>query len=236
MANITFKRNSKNEIEKAFVTGVSFYYARIKDGTAIYDQRDWAKPTHFEYTVDCVVDEDTADAIEENFPKTSIKKFSKEKFMENFKVESEEDLPFDAKKYYVVKFKQSAQNKDGEPINPALRPRAIDVSGEKPVDITADKLVGNGSSGAVMLAVSSNPTYGTFCYLRLMKIESLVEYESSDSAKEDMEDFLGGAVEFADLGEPAHEASKGSGTQDVPFDVEEEGADEFSDADLEGFE
>lgn len=233
MSTINFQKDAKNNITKAIINDVQFYYAQLNKAKPIYDQRDWSNPTHFEYLVDVLVDEDTYDTIEENFPKTSLKKFSKEKFMERFKIESEEDLPYDAKKYYVAKFKQAAQKKDGTALNPQLRPRAFEMIDGKPVDVTVSKNIGNGSKGAVMLRVSSNATYGTFAYLATLKVEELVEYEAGNASNADMEDFLGGSVELAEIPEEKFEKSSKAETNDFEDEAEEFDEVPFDEDDFE---
>lgn len=232
MANVTFKKDSKGNINKAIVSDVVFYYTSVQKPRPIYEQRDWSNPNKFEYLVDVVVDEDTADILEETFPKGSYKKFSKEKFMERFKIEDESELPFDAKKYFVAKFKQAAQKKDGEPISPQLRPRVFEMVDGKPVDVTVDKLVGNGSKGDILLRVGSND-YGTFAYLSMIKVIDMVEYEqtSSNGIDEDSMDFLGGEVELADTSEndkqPVKKDNYSEESEDEEFDEIPFDADEF---------
>lgn len=222
MSTMKIVKDAKGNISKVFIEDVVFYYAQVQKAKPIYDQREWSNPNKFEYLVDVLVDEDTYDLIEETFPKTSLKKYSKEKFMERFKIESEEDLPYDSKKYFVAKFKQAAQKADGSPINPQLRPRAFEMVNGKAVDITIDKLIGNGSKGAILLRSSTNSTYGTFAYLSTLKVTDLVEYETSSVTDEAVSDFLGGDVEFADIPEETFEKpeqnSEDFSDDDLPFD------------------
>lgn len=223
MSTMKIVKDAKDNISKVFIEDVVFYYAGVNKARPVYEQKDWSNPNKFEYLVDVLIDEDTYDTIEENFKKNSLKKYSKEKFMERFKIESEEELPYDAKKYFVAKFKQAAQKKDGSAINPQLRPRAFEIVDGKPVDVTVAKNIGNGSKGDIMLRVSNHPTYGTFAYLSTLKVTDLVEYETSGGTDEAMTDFLGGDVEFADIPEETFEKPK----QDS-----QESSEEFSDDDL----
>ncbi len=102
------------------------------------------------------------------------------------------------------------------------------------MDVTFEKLVGNGSDCDLLLRVSHNPTYGTFTYPAVLKCTNLIEYKTNSGGVDaDTEDFLGGAVEFAD--EP-EENNKQGGEVEEDYgqdDVEGFGEPEEEDADEE---
>ena len=226
--SITFKKDSKGKITRAIITGATAYYVKLQKPSPIFEQRDMgANATKTEWTTDLVVSEDTADEFDSVFNKQSSKKVSKADFMKRFKIEDENDLPDPkAKKFFVIKVKHAAQDKDGNPINEKLRPRAVEVIDGKPVDITFDKLVGNGSKVDVLLRVSEN-SFGTFAYYSVLKVTDLVEYEGAGGKDEVEDDFLGGSLDRAE-----DTQSQGTG-QAAPDDDEgfSDGTDEAPDFD-----
>lgn len=226
----TIKSDKKGNIEKAAIMDAVAFYTKFQQPSAIFDQKDMAKPTHFEWTVELVVDEDTADAYDETSPKQTAKKMTKQQVAKKFKLVDEDgniddekfkeaNLDPKLKKFFVIKKAQQCQTKEGKSLD-FLQPRAVEVVDGKPVDITFEKLIGNGSKVDLLLRFTHNKTYGTFSYPNILKVKELVEYEGSggngNSVDEETEDFLGGSVEFAEA------PSKGSGEESAGKDVSEE--------------
>lgn len=237
-ATIEFKYNKKKPdvLEKVFIRDGFVYYCKVQRPAPIYDQRKWSKPTEFEYTIDIVVNEDVADAWDEFFTKQPSKKLLKAKFKENYGIEDDADLPFEAKKYFIIKVKQTAQKKDGNKIHPKLRPRVFETQekdGKKvPVDITFEKLVGNGSVADIMCNTAEND-YGHFSYLYRVLMKDLIEYEA-ESMDEDEEEFLGGSVEYAeDPTEAESEDNSAESASDESKDDYEDEEDDEIDADVD---
>lgn len=225
------KNDPKGNIEKVAITGAKAFYTKFQKPVPIFDQKDMAKPTLFEYTVELLVDEDTADAYDELFPKQTSVKLSKAQVAKKFKLESDEDfkaigLDPKQKKFYSIKKSQKAQKADGTDISPKLRPRVVEVVDGKPVDVTFDKLVGNGSGVDLLMRVSHNPTYGSFSYPAILKVVNLIEYVGADSSgvDEDTQDFLGGEFEFAEAPESNKGGVEASDEYDEepPFDLDED--------------
>ncbi len=229
---LKLKKNSKGEIEKAFLTGCRAFYTKVQKAAPVYEQRDMGdRATKTEYTVDLVVSEEVADSFDEIFTKQTSTKLTKEKFKQKYKIEDDAELPDPkAKKFFVVKCKQKAQKADGQAISPKIRPRVVQVVDGKPVDITFDKLVGNNSGVDVMLGVSSN-SYGTFSYLRVIKVTDLVEYASGGGSDEDTQEFLGGDLELAeepeDNGVDTSQGSEEDAGEEPPFEMSDEDDDEY---------
>lgn len=151
----------------ATITGV-LAYVKIQEPALKYqsDEKEWV--------VDVIVDEDTADAWNDEFGKQPAKAIKTSEFEEIFKIAP----PFpDAKKQYVIKLKKSCTYKDGNPLPEWAHPKVLmqDENGEF-VNITAEKLVGNGSVGTVTYDFTEN-SYGKFARLRNVLVEELVEYE-----------------------------------------------------------
>jgi hypothetical protein len=187
MMKMVIKRDKKENIESLVIEGASFYYAHMKSPVAVYDDRKLPyKDARKEYAIDIGVNEEIADAWDEVFAKQPSKKMTNAKFIETFKLDEENPvLPCpNEKKQYTIKSTQKAQYKDGEPVTEAMIPRAKMVVDGKAVDITFSTLIGNGSTGNVMIKVSKND-YGTFAYLYRVKVVNLVPYEAQDDGEKD---------------------------------------------------
>ncbi len=231
------KKDSKGNVEKAAIMGAKAYYVKFQEPAVIYDQKDLPrnKQTHFEYTVELLVDEDCADLNDELSPKQKATKLTKAQVMKKFKAETDEDLEAigidpKQKKFYFIKKVQAAQKKDGSAMSKQLRPRVVELVDGKPVDVTFEKLVGNGSDCDLLLRVSHNPWH-----LYIPCCTDLIEYKAASGGVDaDTEDFLGGSVEFAD--EPEENNKQGGGEVEEDYgqgDVEGFGEEEPEDADEE---
>lgn len=203
-SKLTVLKDKKGNIDKVVIKDVTFYYPCISRPKAIYDDRklpyDKARK---EYSVQIGVNEDVADAWDELFDKQNAKKMSNEKFIEQFQLKAEEGgdvnklLPEPkAKRQYVIKVAQKAEKNDGTPISDNLVPRVLvpdEKDPKKLVDVTFEKLVGNGSKGHIIIRVNSNADYGTFAYLSRMIVTDLIEYEvtSVGGLSEEEADLLG---------------------------------------------
>lgn len=210
---IEFKEDKKGKINRAIITGATVYYAQLQKPRPVFEQRDMGNnATKTEWTVDLIVSEDTADEYDAVFNKQSSTKISKAEFIKRYKIEDESELPDPkAKKFFLLKVKHAAQKKDGEPIDTRMRPRAVEIVDGKPVDITFDKLIGNGSKGDVLLRVATND-FGTFSYLSVLKVTDMIEYEGAGKDEVE-EDFLGGSLDRADT-----DTGSGSGDAGEPED------------------
>ena len=216
-------KNGKGVINQIDISDTVFFYTMFGDRKSpIYDQRNLPKnkQTHFEQSVQFLVDESTADRLEEIAGKTSIKKFtSKAKLLEKMKVDDPSLVP-DDKKYYVVKLVQKLQNRDGSDKDVRLLPRAFKLDDGKAKEITFSEAVGNGSKGNIRITVSSNPDYGTFLYPKLILVTDLVEYASGD----DLSDFLGN-VEIETEEAPQKPSNPMDEIDDTPFETDEDDSD-----------
>lgn len=183
-------------------------YVKLKQAQVIYNQKDWDKSaqTMFEYSVDMIVDEDTADEWDAMFPKQSAKKVLKKDFMKTYKIEKDEEFPKGVdpklKKFYVIKLKQNThyEDKNGvvQPLSKETRPRLVYINEDgKKVDGTLTVEVGNGSVGDVLVSVRDNGKYGLSCKLKAILVTDLIEYTSGGS--KDLDDFFGDNVELVDL-------------------------------------
>ncbi len=206
------KQDKKGNIEKAAIMGAVAFYTQFKHPAPIYDERNLPKNQvrNWEWTVQLIVDEDTADAYDETVSdKQASKKLSKEKLAKSFKLldddgkiddEKFKEVGLDPKqkKFFMIKKAQRCQKKDGGSLK-HLQPRAIQKVDGKPVDITFEKLVGNGSVVNLLMRYADQGSYGVSSYPDKMLVESLVEYEEGGKGlSEEDQDFLGGDVEFVE--------------------------------------
>ena len=129
--------------------------------------------TDKEYKAGVVVDEDTADAWNEMFPKQSAKVVKTSDFKEIYKI----DAPFpNEKKQYVINLKKPAQYKDGTPLPKQCQPKVLLADGKQAIDVTDTMLPANGSVGKISFETNSND-FGTFARLRNVLVTKMIEYK-----------------------------------------------------------
>lgn len=157
--------------EYGVIEGV-IVYAKI----AQYDQKYQSKD--YEYSVEVIVSEDTADEWDARFKKQPSKKIRAADFEAKYKITVPEQYKKE-KNLYSIKLKKDA-TKDGEPFNPEYRPKVFLDTADERIDITESRLVANGSYGKVSYRVNTND-FGTFAKLNnvLFDEEGFIEYESS---------------------------------------------------------
>ena len=165
---------SKLNTEAGIIEGVGFYYTKIQQPAPKFNPEDGN-----EYVVDIHVDEETADAWDEEFKKNKSKFIKYDEFVEKFGAEN----AIGKGKQYFIKLKKNESYVDkttGEkkPIPEIYRPRVLlDVGNGELEDITLTKLVSNGSKGVVQYEVNENK-YGRFANLVAIKVEDFIEYKS----------------------------------------------------------
>lgn len=127
-----------------------------------------------ELSVSVVMDEDTADAWNEANPNNLYKSLKNDAFVEKYKFEP----PFkDQKKQFVVTVKKMF-SKDGVELPVKFRSRVFQVIDGKNVDVTFEKLVGNGSRGKLSYSTYTN-SFGQFAQLDAILVEDMIEYVSA---------------------------------------------------------
>ncbi len=139
------------------------------------------KPKEWKVSV-AVTNEDQADAIEEFATglqaKLSVKKFKADKFKETFKT----DLPDGVSKAWVYTLRRSTElGKTGKPVPPQYAPKVFVMQGNTRLDITNEKLVGNGSTGKVSLEVFQRDNGKNSIYLKNVMVDTLKEYVKTSS-------------------------------------------------------
>lgn len=152
----------------AIIENVTFLFTKIQNPVPAYNKVD------SEWSVDVVTSKKDAKQIKKDFPKTSLKEFDNDEFKEKFGIEP----PFpNQEEQFILKFKKS-HIKGGKETPEKYRPRVIQQVGDERVDITFDKLVGNGSKGDISYRVKETDTYGNFVELQAILVKELVEYQS----------------------------------------------------------
>lgn len=169
----------------AVVSDVTFIYAKVMNPVPAYNKVD------SEWSVDVVMSKKDAKAIKKEYPKTSLKEYDNADFAEKFSFE----VPFpEQDEQFVVKFKKS-HIKNGKETPEKYRPRVIqELADGSRVDVTFEKLVGNGSKGDLSYRIKETDTYGNFVELQAILVKELVEYQSKAGGVVD--DF--GAVKLAE--------------------------------------
>lgn len=158
---------------------VVFAYAKIAQADTKYQS------TEKEYSVDCVVPKAVAKEWNKKYGKQKAKEFDNADFERIFKIAP----PFDGDEQFVIKLKKPAQYKDGTIIPDNLKPRVFEKGSDgKLVDITATKLVANGSKGVAQFDEVTN-SFGTFAKLKAIRVDKLIEYKK------------GGSEAFSELGD-----------------------------------
>lgn len=163
----------------------------IVEGTLMYakvGQPDTKyQSTEKEWSIEVIVDEDTADAWDEQFKKQASKKIKAADFEAKYKI----PCPIKgAKNVFSIKLKRAATN-DGVPVDDNFRPKVfVDSVGEDGEDVRTEigqsRKIANGSVGKVSYYISSND-FGTFARLQnvLMTEEGFKEYEATGGAAGD---------------------------------------------------
>jgi len=234
--------SSKLELSKGngFVRNATFVYTKLQDATGKHTLKYGSETMH-EYSVEAVVDEDCFDDWNENFPKNSPKVVKTAEFEGKYRIAP----PFpEAKKQYIIKFKADAQfsqdmkdksdptkttfrQGDYIPYEWSIRPKVfVPVEGGVE-DITADKLVSNGSVGDVAFTIKEND-YGKFPKISAILVTDLIEYEASGGG-------AGGSAFGSVIGEskaPAFDAPVQEAAVEETPAAEEAAAEDFDSEDL----
>lgn len=152
----------------------------VIEGTLVYvkvAQPDNAyQSNEKEWSVEVIVDEDTADKWDEEFKKQPAKKIKASEFEAKYKIPVPDHLKGE-KNVYGIKLKRKATN-DGVAVDEHFRPKVfIDMDNGDRVEVGLSRLCANGSFGKVSYYISDN-AYGRFSRLQnlLFTEECFKEY------------------------------------------------------------
>jgi len=183
----------------------------VIEGTLVYAkvaQPDTAyQSTEKEWSIEVIVDEDTAEIWDEQFKKQPSKKIKVADFEAKYKI----PCPIEGvKNVYGIKLKRKATN-DGVPVEESFRPKVyLDMADGERVEIGQSRLLANGCFGKVSYYISSND-FGTFSRLQnvLMDEGGFKEYVSTGGGN------VGGA-EFGSVKPVKVEAAREEATNARP--------------------
>lgn len=130
-----------------------------------------------EWKASVVVDEDTADTWNEQFPKQSAKVVKTSDFAGIYKVEAPHP---DAKKQYIITVRKNTKLANGEGVPDIYQPKVLlEAEGRK--DVTESVIPANGSTGIISLDIwESNK--GPVARLKNVLVKDLIEFEGGSGA------------------------------------------------------
>jgi hypothetical protein len=132
-----------------------------------------------EWKASIAVDEDTADAWNEDYPKQSATVVKTSEFEAKYKVAP--PIP-DAKKQYVITLRKNTKLGNGEDVPDIYQPKiqirdADEETGYK--DVTKEVLVANGSKGSMSIDLWEM-SKGNVARLKNILVTELIEYEKKE--------------------------------------------------------
>lgn len=159
------------EEKQGKICDVCFAYVKLRTPTNKYESDET------EYSVNVIVDKQTAKTMKKTFPKNGVKELENEEFVEKFKI----DPPFpDQDEQCILNFKSDSHYNDGneKPYHYNTRPKVyVPVDGGVK-DVTMDVRVANGSKGDVAFSIVENK-FGTLHRLLGILVKDLIELESN---------------------------------------------------------
>lgn len=166
-------------------------YVQVQEPVAAYVKPGVApKPKEWKSSV--VITDKAVKKAYEKFAKeldtlVSIKEVETAEFESIYKVAPPEDA---GDEVWVVTLRKSTElGKTGKPVPEQFKPRVYHQVGNTRQDITATKLVGNGSYGSISLDVFMKTAGGGSIFLKNVLVTDLVEYEKKESAQNDGSEF-----------------------------------------------
>lgn len=151
-----------------------------------------APPKHDEWKASVVItDEDFVDELEEYAKELdtmlSIKKVKTDKFEEIYKVAPPEGAE---KNVWVFTLRKSTMlGKTDKPVPKQYQPKVFMMQGNTRLDITNEKLVGNGSYGTISIDRFDRTNGGSSLFLKNILVTDLVEYVKQESDYESGSEF-----------------------------------------------
>lgn len=135
----------------------------------------WEKEKGKEYKASIVVDEDTADAWNEAYPKQTAKVVKTADFEEIYKIPPPAEFE-DQKKQYIITVRKNTKLANGEPVPEKYRPRVMEKEGNTRLDVTNTKIPANGSVGIISIDHYEGKM-GPVGRLQNVLVTSMIEYE-----------------------------------------------------------
>ena len=159
-------------------------------GTLVFIQVDkpracFDKEKGQEFKASIVVDEDTADAWEEAYPKQAAKAIKTSDFEGIYKVPPPEAFA-EQRKQFIITLRKNTKLANGQDVPQQYLPKAYHQKGSTLVDITTSILVANGSIGAISVD-GYEGKMGPVARLKNILVTDLIEYEPRDSDEDGAE-------------------------------------------------
>lgn len=150
-------------------------------GTLVYVMLDKPRKCYEEskgqeWKAGIVVDEDTADAFAEIYPKQSAKKVKTAEFEEQFKCPPPEGA---GKNVYVITLRKNTKLANGNDVPDKYKPRVFQRKGSALVDVTSTVLPANGSLGEISID-HYDGKMGAVARLKNVLVTDLIEYERKE--------------------------------------------------------
>lgn len=130
-----------------------------------------------EWKASVVVDEDTADTWNDMYPKQAATVVKTSEFKQKYKIDP---IFPDEKKHFVITLRKNTKLADGSKVPELYQPKVFLKTENGLQDITKEKLVGNGSIGAISWD-HFDSKYGPVARLKNVLVNSLVEYEEGEN-------------------------------------------------------
>lgn len=138
----------------------------------------YTKEKGHEWKASICVDEDTADAWNEDYTKQPATVVKTSEFEGKYKVPA----PFpDAKKQYVITLRKNTKLGNGEDVPEIYQPKVLlpqDDGSHK--DVTSELLVGNGSKGSISVDLWETRSGNNVARLKNILVTDLVKYEKKE--------------------------------------------------------
>lgn len=166
-------------------------YVQLQEPVAAF-VKPGVPPKPKEWKASVVVTDKAVKKEYEKFAKSldtlvSIKEVETSEFEEIYKVAPPEDA---GDEVWIVTLRKSTElGKTGKPVPDQFKPRVYHQVGNTRQDITATKLVGNGSYGSISLDVFMKQAGGGSIFLKNVLVTDLVEYEKKTGAENDGSEF-----------------------------------------------
>lgn len=175
-----------------------------------------------EWKASIAVDEDTADAWNEDYPKQAATVVKTSEFEAKYKVAP--PIP-DAKKQYVITLRKNTKLGNGEDVPDIYQPKiqirdADEDTGYK--DITKEVLVANGSKGSMSIDLWEM-SKGNVARLKNILVTELIEYEKKEGTGGT---YVPGSEFDDDAGASAKPAAKAKATKPAKAPVVKDEAEE----------
>lgn len=175
-----------------------------------------------EWKASIAVDEDTADAWNEDYPKQAATVVKTSEFEAKYKVAP--PIP-DAKKQYVITLRKNTKLGNGEDVPDIYQPKiqirdADEDTGYK--DITKEVLVANGSKGSMSIDLWEM-SKGNVARLKNILVTELIEYEKKEGTGGT---YVPGSEFDDDAGTSAKPAAKAKATKPAKASVVKDEAEE----------